>query len=112
MRVLRAPGAAGPLRKPRGAVQGMRHQAQLGVGVALELAIEEDPVLRLLLPSGLSRTGDALCLDRHPGTTSFCLLNRLRELDPNVFLPDPASIICPLPGTGIGPNGCNETGGK
>src|SRR5690348_16837616 len=70
--VLGTPVAADAFEDPRAVMQGVGHQPEAGIGVALELAIQIDPVLRLLFLPGLSRAGDALCLDRHSETTSFC----------------------------------------
>src|SRR6202011_6116481 len=82
--VLRAPVAANALEHPGAVMKGVGHQTQTRVAVPLELAVEIDPVLGLLFPTGFSRARDALCLDRHRQTTSFGpVTNRPGELGSN-----------------------------
>ena len=80
--VLGAPVATNPLEDPGPVLQRVGHQTNPGVGVTLDLAVEVDPVLPLFLPPPLGGAGNALCLDRHRPTTSFCLVTRRRELGP------------------------------
>src|SRR2546423_5829317 len=63
--VLRAPVSADALKDPGAVVQGVGHQAQASLPVALECPVQVDPVLLLLFPPGLSRARDALGFDRH-----------------------------------------------
>ena len=65
--VLRAPVAADAFEDPGAVVKRMRHQAEAGVAIPLELAVQVDPVLCLLFAPGLGGASDALRLDRHLG---------------------------------------------